>query len=292
MSQSVSAQHKGDSAMFGMYGKSGEHSMKPSGFIEKSAKHSGLNRVLQSRSADFYFPLRGYSLNPMIDASSNLLALILRVKDINELDEDGVQQLYINTKNEIASIDTELREKEIYDQAMIITCRYCLCTVVDEIVLSTNWGRESHWSQNSLLSVYHGEVYGGDKIYKILTRLQMEPEKYRSLIELLYFLLSLGYRGRYGLEKDGEKKRAEILKELNSYMKINYEVPDRDLTSPTSYVFDRDFKMQVDIPVWLIFLFSTIALILVFMVFDATLTDYVNNTVQQLEKFNNSSVLR
>ena len=50
--------------------------------------------------------------------------------------------------------------------------RYALCATIDDMVLSTPWGSSSSWVQQSLTSVFHNEVIGGDRFFDILDQMQ------------------------------------------------------------------------------------------------------------------------
>ena len=113
----------------------------------------------------------------------------------------------------------------------------------------------------------------------------MESERYRDLIELMYIFLSLGYRGRYALEMHGEKKYNVILKDLTAYMRKNYPKIELTLTEPEKHIVNRNLSMRIDIPAWLIFLFSFIALFFVFIIFDNTLSEFVEKTLVEIKAF-------
>ena len=80
---------------------------------------------------------------------------------------------------------------------MIDSACYCLCAALDEAVLATSWGTQSIWTQQSLLSMFRGETWGGERFYTITDVLVKEPRKYIFVLEFIYILLSLGFEGRY-----------------------------------------------------------------------------------------------
>ncbi|MDD0999669.1 hypothetical protein D3C87_1103890 [compost metagenome] len=89
------------------------------------------------------------------------------------------------------------------ESSQVSTARYVLCTVVDEAVVTTAWGKESQWSQMSLLSRFHNETSGGEKFFQLLDRLSKNPIKHLPMLELMYVCLSLGFEGKYRIQARG-----------------------------------------------------------------------------------------
>lgn len=164
----------------------------------------------------FSFSLRGHSLNPLIDASSPLLALMLRVFGLSR--HDDIDELHKRCMYEIESIELELRRLG-FDKVTIMTHRYCLCSVIDEAVMSSPWGQESDWAERSLLASLHDETWGGEKFFVILERLLMEPSRYLPIIEFLYLCMCLGYQGRYRVMHDGRMQLEALIKETHEVIR-------------------------------------------------------------------------
>jgi len=254
---------------------------------EKVSSPSNGSSQLESQVKQFYFPVRGNNINTMVEASDNLFSFIIRINSLNEFAD--IERLYQQVNDEILALDTELRECEDesgsmkYDQAMILTARYCLCTVIDEAVLRTEWGRESHWSNQSLLSKHHGETWGGEKFYKILSRLMMNPEKYRDILEFMYFCLSLGYEGQYGLDRQGESKRKVVIEDLREVLLGYWEKPSHFLTNANKHTVAKNYLRQINIPSWLIYVLALIFLIVVYQTFDFLLDEEIKPILEQLK---------
>jgi type VI secretion system protein ImpK len=101
-------------------------------------------------------------------------------------------------------------EKEGYDQQTIENARYALCTTIDEAIFNTPWGHESGWGENSLLSIFHQEVSGGDQFFHSLKDIGQNPSKNIDLLELKYVCLALGFQGRYRIVNAGKEKLFQI----------------------------------------------------------------------------------
>ncbi len=146
-------------------------------------------------------------INPLVDQFSWLIASLSCLSSILWLDDP--MPFREQVAREIRKGERRLNDMEL-DRASILVIRYCLCVALGESVCRQEWGANSHWSQNSLLSEFHNETSGGDKFFVILERLKADPRKYRHVIEFLYLLLQLGFQGRYGREERGNEKLADI----------------------------------------------------------------------------------
>ena len=108
--------------------------------------------------SNFGFALRGLSINKIIDCASPLLALIMRINTLSRFHD--VEDLHKRCRAEIDAIELEMH-KEGYDRVTALAFRYCLCSVIDEAVLITPWGKKAIGHKTaSLQSVIrkHGAV--------------------------------------------------------------------------------------------------------------------------------------
>lgn len=151
--------------------------------------------------------IKQIGINPLVDQFSWLVASLSCMSSIPWLDDPMPFREQVG--REIRKGERKLNEMEV-DRATILVIRYCLCAAMDEAVCRQEWGANSNWSSNSLLSEFHNETSGGDKFFIILERLKGEPRKYRYVIEFLYLLLQLGFKGKYGREDQGNDKLNEI----------------------------------------------------------------------------------
>ncbi|RBG34827.1 type IVB secretion system protein IcmH/DotU, partial [Xanthomonas oryzae] len=118
-----------------------------------------------------------------------------------------------NCGTRLQRFEQELRQQGTDDKTGI-AARYVLCTLLDEAVLAAPWGEASGWSQRTLLVTFHGETYGGAKVFDLLDRLARDPARHLDLLELLYLALALGFGGRYRVEQGGGARLADRQAEL------------------------------------------------------------------------------
>ena len=117
-----------------------------------------------------------------------------------------------------------------YPADKIVIARYMLCCLVDELVLNTPWGSQSSWSQQTLLSKYHNETWGGEKFFLILDKLQANLSQNIALIELAYVCLATGFCGKYRLAKDEGAGLFAVQQKLARVLEQYYPQADTELS--------------------------------------------------------------
>lgn len=162
-------------------------------------------------------------LNPLVDAASVLLTVFEKTRQSpSHSNVDGFYQVLVS---EIQQFENRARLQGLKAE-VLLAARYLLCTVLDEAVLNTPWGAESHWPQRTLLSTFHNETSGGEKFFLILDRLQASPMENLQALELVYLLLSLGFEGKYKFDPRGRDALEQIRQDLFTIIRTyrgNYE---------------------------------------------------------------------
>ena len=96
----------------------------------------------------------------------------------------------------------------------VMAARYVLCTMIDEAAADTPWGGTGVWAQNSLLTMFHNEAWGGEKVFQLMARLAEKPEANSDLLELIYCALVLGFEGRYRVIDNGRAQLEAVRDKL------------------------------------------------------------------------------
>ena len=139
-------------------------------------------------------------LNPLVAAASTLLSQVVELKSSSGREGLG-------TVNErLASAVTQFESRALHsgvESSQVMSARYVLCSVIDEAVVTTAWGKHSDWSKMSLLSRFHNETFGGEKVFQLLERLSRDPVKHLAMLELIYLCLSIGFEGQYRVMERG-----------------------------------------------------------------------------------------
>ncbi|WP_260958448.1 type IVB secretion system protein IcmH/DotU [Pseudomonas citri] len=168
------------------------------------------------------------SLNPLVTAAFGLLSQVMDIKyggergDLHLLKQEliyGLEQF------EARAVQGDV------EGSQMMAARYVLCTVIDEAIVTTSWGLASEWSQISLLSSFHGETFGGEKVFQLLDRLSKDPVKHLPMLELLYLCLSLGFEGKYRVQTRGVLELEGIRDALYRLIRQVQGDPPRELST-------------------------------------------------------------
>jgi type VI secretion system protein ImpK len=136
---------------------------------------------------------RSVESNDLIRLATPLILLMTQIR--HTTNHPNVEAFRAQVISEIRNFESKLRLIHCPEQT-IVAARYCLCTAIDEAVLSQVWGRNSVWVQGSLLSTFHKETWGGERFYVILEEAMTDRHTNINFIEFAYFLLSLGFEGK------------------------------------------------------------------------------------------------
>ncbi|MGK0441363.1 MAG: type VI secretion system protein ImpK [Pseudohongiellaceae bacterium] len=195
--------------------------------------------------------------SPLQEAATTLLALSQQMRQVSthintdELHQFATAQVELFHQQCRATIDNP----EIAQQAS-----YVLCSLLDETVLNTPWGENSSWSQRTLLSLFHNETYGGEKVYDILEQASETPEARYELIELIYLCLSLGFIGKLRIDPKGPVKIEQIRSNTYQLLKQTKERYQKTLSVKSEPANNSKYKLHSFAPIWLfIALLTTLA---------------------------------
>lgn len=196
------------------------------------------------------FQLRGLEDNRLIDAATPLLGMVIRVRRLSDFRD--VEFLYQQVVGEVTGVDRELVEQG-YERPTVVAYRYVLCAFIDEAVLGTDWGAHSVWSQHSLLSRFHNETWGGEKVFAILARMEKEPARYRDMLEFIYLCLCLGFEGRYKVMENGREEYEQVVRGLYEHLReLRGERDSRPLADATENLMPVRNRLGRGLPLWCI----------------------------------------
>jgi type VI secretion system protein ImpK len=194
--------------------------------------------------------------SPLIDAASTLLSLTPQLRQINSAIEATTLHQYVTdlVRDFEAQCRSSIGNNEIRENAS-----YVLCSLIDETVLNTPWGENSDWSRQTLLSLFHKETYGGEKVFTILDEAMESPDKYYELIELIYLALSLGFMGKLRIDPKGQVIVEHIRSQAYNQLNKSRERFEKTLSANLTPATGLKYKLNSFLPVWL--LISTLILV-------------------------------
>ena len=217
------------------------------------------------------------SNNSLLASAMPLLAFIQNIKNAEYCEDINKLQTNLIAQFEQFESDVQLFG---YDQRTMLAARYCLCTALDEAVLNTEWGINSMWVQQSLLAVLHNETSGGQRFYIILKKLSENAESNLDVLELLYFILSLGFEGRYYNDNvKCELIRDNLFQTITTYKTIKPNLPN-DACCYSNVINKKCVK--TNFPLWILVIFTIVVLISITMGYESSLKTYTTHIVEQL----------
>jgi type VI secretion system protein ImpK len=150
---------------------------------------------------------------------------------------------------------TQLCDQTNLRRDHMLAVRFALCTAIDEAVGRTSWGggvgmQTGPWSTKPLLSTFHHETGGGDKVFLLIGRLAASPEEHMNVLEVMLHLLGLGLVGNYSTRDDGPRLLDTIRDRLYTTIASRRDPVPKELSPNWQGVGGGKFKILRSIPVW------------------------------------------
>lgn len=233
------------------------------------------------------FQLVATGANRLLEAAMPLLGAAVRLRGLHH--HDAIEALHARLSNEVQSFERAI-EAEGYDAATVVAARYCICAMVDEAVLSQHWGADSLWPERPLLSVFHNETWGGEKVFAILDRVMAEGHRFFDLMELIYYCMALGFEGKFHVMHNGQAKLDHLMDMLHRQIERHRGEPPARLTEPEAQIAPATQHMNRRLPLWAIPVIGLGLLVVLHLGFDIpldrqidSLRDRINATLATVE---------
>ncbi|MCU7917449.1 MAG: type IVB secretion system protein IcmH/DotU [Candidatus Thiodiazotropha sp. (ex Epidulcina cf. delphinae)] len=206
--------------------------------------------------------------NKLEIAASSLLSLLGRLRDTPSHPDPVALKSSIIEK--FRTFEHKAQDLGV-DKETIFWARYVLCTATDEMVLSTPWGNQSIWRDQSLLVTMHNEAWGGEKFFQLLQKLLQNPAKNIELLELMYICLSFGFEGRFRPLPDGYAQLQSLRDNLYRTIRNHHDEYERDLSGNWKGVYLKQNALVQYVPLWVVLAVSSVLLLLMFSGFNLSL---------------------
>lgn len=137
----------------------------------------------------------------LIGVAMPALMLITRLQNMNEIiDPDRMR---VAADAEMRRLHADIIRIGLKSTEARIA-HYFICATLDDVVLNSPWGSRSSWTRNNMVSTFHIDAEGGDRVLELAESMRKNPAKYRDLLELAYLCLSLGFEGRFRVTANGQ----------------------------------------------------------------------------------------
>lgn len=150
-----------------------------------------------------------------------------------------------------------------------------VAALLDDIVLNTPWGASSRWPSQTLVTQLSGEVDAGDRFFEKVDDLMRFADRDPQLLELAYYCIALGFRGRLRIK--GASGEAE-LSQLRDRMSRQLNPHDPSELSPHWRGVDApDEPPRFAVPVWTFPIIALAVLTLVYVGLGSRLSTRAEN---------------
>lgn len=153
--------------------------------------------------------------NDLVTFAGPVFDLILRLKA-------GIVAPSNDLRPKIASMldDFERRaERYKFNHKIVSVSKFALASFVDETILTNNFPLRSEWERNPLQLEYFGEQLAGNKFFDKLESMLTQTEVTQDAVEIYYFCMLLGFKGRYGVYEQ-DKLLAIMQNTANQLVKV------------------------------------------------------------------------
>ncbi|MGL4237606.1 type IVB secretion system protein IcmH/DotU [Tabrizicola sp.] len=157
---------------------------------------------------------------------------------------------------------------------------YVVCATVDDVIRNTPWGGD--WSVEGLVSTFHHDVTGGDKVFELLAYFQNAPGANRDLLLLIYLCLSLGFEGRTRVSPRGALELSQIRDNLYRILRGQFGMPERDLSPSWKGEAAAHERLRAGRRFWLIAGLLLLGMALLFGGFTMRLGQSADETIAQM----------
>lgn len=156
---------------------------------------------------------------------------------------------------------------------------YVVCATIDDIVLSQPWGVRSGWALSGLVSTFHMDVTGGDRVFDLLDHFHRNPGANKDLLLLIYLCLSLGFEGRTRVSSRGTLEMMQIRDGLYRTLRGQFGAFERELSPNWRGENARHKPLRPLTALWTLLGLLAIALALGYLVFTFALNSRSDGTL-------------
>lgn len=251
-------------------------------------KESFAEPMTQGESVDSYQALP--SVNPIISLASRIVSSAYYLKRPQPPAE--ILTVLNRFQAWLQSFQKEA-EKAGYSHDEVVMAHYLLCAFIDDAALSTPWGVTSEWIQGGVTvrfaskSDWHQRNLPGQDFFEVLDQVEAistRPGRTHSidLLELCYLLLSLGFKGRYSLDRGGEDSLQQLRERLFSHLEQLRGDISPALSAPYHSV-EMDPAKSRRLPIWVALSFSCCVLLLVYFALLVSLSRHSDPLVLRVD---------
>lgn len=147
-----------------------------------------------------------------------------------------------------------------------------VAALLDDIALNTPWGGQSDWPRQPLVTQLSGGVDAGTRFFDRYDELLRFANRDPQLLELAYFCLGLGFRGKYRAQPAGGESAILALRSQAARLMRDTDTDQADLSPRWQGVAAPDEPRRFVVPLWTVGLVAAAIITTMYMGFSLQLS--------------------
>lgn len=225
------------------------------------------------------FQFGGEEVPTIVASAAPLLNLAHAVRHTDE--QPDIEQLRRVAMEGIRRYERDLSSARISPERAR-AAHYVISATVDDVILSKPWGVRAGWARSGLVSTFHMDVTGGDRVFDLLDHFHQSPSANKDLLLLIYLCLSLAFEGRTRVSARGPLELGRIRDGLYKTLLGQYGIFERELSPHWRGVSARHKPLRTAVALWTLLSAVVLALALGYLFFVLTLNRTSDGTFTRL----------
>lgn len=225
------------------------------------------------------FRYGGEGVPAIVAGAAPLLNLAHALRErAEEPDVDGLREATIAA---VKTYERDLAGARIApDRAR--AAHYVVCATIDDVILAQPWGVRSGWARSGLVSTFHMDVTGGDRVFDLLDHFHRNPGANKDVLLLIYLCLSLAFEGRTRVSPRGALELGQIRDGLYRTLRGQYGAFEREFSPHWRGVSARHKPLRTATALWALLGVLTLFFLLGYLLFTLALNRSSDATLAQL----------
>lgn len=135
---------------------------------------------------------------------------------------------------------------------------WAVAALLDDLALNTPWGGASAWPRQPLVVMLRGDVDAGTQFFSRLDELERHPNRDREMLELQYYCLALGFRGKYRVPGRAGDRSINAVRVAAARFLRNADAEDAPLAPNWKGVIASDEPQRFIVPIWVMALAAVV----------------------------------
>ncbi len=225
--------------------------------------------------------------NPLVSQAVSIILLAIRLRTMPEY--AAVDTLYRDLAERIR-LYAERGLASGLDAREVRVASYGLCAFIDEAVLATPWGSRSFWAHQSLLVKFHGDTWGGEKVFDFITSCLSQPSRHQQLIGFFWILITLGFKGKFGVIDQGSVRLDAVRNDLYGSMEVARGARGLWLSDQWRGLTGQPRALLSEAPAWTVIALAVTLMLTVYLAFLFMLSKDSESAARKVYAYANSKL--